>query len=245
MALDLPLPKHIFGHPWLNTSSGKMSKSKGNTIYADDLIKYFGRDGVRYYVLAEMPYKDDGIISYDRVISRYNTDLANIVGNLNARTLSMTHKYFGGKVPSKTYSDELSKDLEKTCLECTKAYVSQMEEYRLADAIESVISIARRANKYIDDTTPWALAKDESKKEQLATVIYDLLESLRFIGVLLHPIMPDSCDKILSALKVSDLSLDSLNTFGVLESDKEVDKSFVLFQRLDEQATLKTIEENE
>ena len=243
MALDLPLPKQIFAHPWLNTSSGKMSKSRGNSIYADDLTKWFGRDGVRYYVLAEMPYKDDGVISYDRVISRYNTDLANIVGNLVARTLSMTHKYFGGIVPSSEFENDLSKELKASALKLTKDFVKDMEEFRLADAIEDAISIARNANKYIDDTAPWVLAKDESKKEELSTVIYNLLESLRFIAVLLHPIIPESAEKVLSAIKVDDCSIDSLSEFGKLAKGTEVEKSFVLFQRLDEAATLKTIEE--
>lgn len=242
MALGLPLPKQIFGHPWLNTATGKMSKSKGNSIYADDLVRHFGRDGVRYYVLSEMPYANDGTISYENIIKRYNTDLANTLGNLLARTLSMTHKYFDGIIPEKTAETEFDGDLIETAAKAYSGYVAAMEKFSLADALDSAMSLARRANKYIDETTPWALSKDEALRPRLAAVIYNLLESLRILGVLLSAAIPDSSKKILSSLGIETGCIEDAKTFGALEAGKPVADSFVLFARIDEAKKLEEIE---
>jgi len=242
MALGLPLPKQVFGHPWLTTATGKMSKSKGNTIYADDLVSHFGRDGVRYYVLSEMPYANDGTISYENVISRFNTDLANTLGNLLARTLSMTKKYFDSVIPEQGEITELDSSLISEAKASFEKYCKEMDEFKLADALDSAMDIARRANKYIDETTPWALAKDESQKARLGSVLYNLLESLRILGVILRPAMPDSCDKLLASLGVEDKTIASAAEFGKLQSGNKVGESFVLFARLDEAKMLEEIE---
>ncbi|MCR5457919.1 MAG: methionine--tRNA ligase [Clostridiales bacterium] len=242
MALGLPLPKQVFGHPWLTTASGKMSKSKGNTIYADDLVNYFGRDGVRYYVLSEMPYANDGTISYENVVLRFNTDLANTLGNLLARTLSMTKKYFDGVIPEQGEITEIDSQLISEAKASFEEYCKNMDEFKLADALDSAMDIARRANKYIDETTPWALAKDESQKARLGSVIYNLLESLRILGVILRPAIPDSCDKLLESLGVDEKDISSASEFGKLKSGNRVGESFVLFARLDEAKILEQIE---
>ena len=242
MALGEPLPKKIFAHPWMLSGMDKMSKSRGNVIYPDDLVRHFGVDGVRYYLLSEMPFASDGTITYENVILRYNNDLANTLGNLVARTLSMTKKYFGGAIPSPDGKTEFDDDLIATAESAYKNYVSNMEEYHISDALDAAFSLARRANKYIDETAPWALAKDEEKRPVLATVIYNLLECIRILGVLLTAAIPTSAEKILSSLGVSDSSLDTAKEFGKLKAGSEVGESFVLFARIDAQKKLAEIE---
>lgn len=242
MAMGEPLPKKIFAHPWMLSGMDKMSKSRGNVIYPDGLIRHFGLDGVRYYLLSEMPYANDGTITYENVIGRFNTDLANTLGNLLARTLSMTKKYFDGVIPAPADATEFDEDLKAAAKAAYENYVSCVEDYHLADALDAAMSLARRANKYIDETTPWALAKDESKRGTLASVIYNLLESLRILGVLLSAAIPDSAAKILSSLGVTDASLDSAKEFGLLTSGTAVGESFVLFARIDEAKKLAEIE---
>lgn len=195
MALGEPIPEKIFAHPWFLFGTDKMSKSKGNVIYSDTLVRHFGVDGTRYYFLSEMPYSSDGSITYPSVISRYNTDLANTLGNLLARTLSMTKKYFDGVIPAPTGRTEFDSDLIATAKRSYEGFVANMDAFKVADALDSAMTLARRANKYIDETTPWTLAKDESRKEELATVIYNLLESLRILGVLFGSSMPEASAK--------------------------------------------------
>ncbi len=237
MALDLPLPKKVFGHPWLNVGADKMSKSKGNSIYADDLAGVIGVDAVREYVLAEMPYLNDGSITFDNIITRYNTDLANNLGNLVNRTLAMTAKYFGGVVPSPSAENETDADL-KACVK--KAYgdmVQQMDTYHIADAVETVFGVFRRANKYIDETTPWTLAKN-ADTERLGTVIYNLLETIRVGAVMLEPFMPSTSVSILEQLGTT---VDCYE-FGSLESGKSIGEAKVLFSRLDEKEAMEKLE---
>ena len=237
MALDLPLPKKVFGHPWLNVGADKMSKSKGNSIYADDLANVIGVDAVREYVLAEMPYLNDGSITFDNIITRYNTDLANNLGNLVNRTLAMTAKYFDGIVPSPASENETDANL-KACVK--KAYedmVAQMDSYHIADAVETVFSVFRRANKYIDETTPWTLAKN-GDTERLSTVIYNLLETIRVGAVMVEPFMPSTSVSILNQLGTA---VDCYE-FGGLESGKPIGEAKVLFSRLDEKETLEKLE---
>ena len=191
MALGEPLPKQVFGHPWLLFGTDKMSKSRGNVIYADDLVKLIGVDAVRYYLLSEMPYTSDGSITYETIIERYNSDLANTLGNLVNRTVAMSNKYFDGTVMSKNFKADPDDDLISTCLETVKKVDDLLKEYRVSDAISAVINLAKRSNKYIDETMPWALAKDEASKDRLGTVLYNLLESIRFIAVLISPFMPE------------------------------------------------------
>ncbi len=237
MALDLPLPKKVFGHPWLNVGADKMSKSKGNSIYADDLAGIIGVDAVREYVLAEMPYLNDGSITFDNIITRYNTDLANNLGNLVNRTLAMTAKYFDGIVPSPAAENEVDADL-KACVQ--KAYddmVAQMDSYHIADAVETVFGVFRRANKYIDETTPWTLAKN-GDTERLSTVIYNLLETIRVGAVMVEPFMPSTAVAILNQLGTT---VDCYK-FGGLEAGKPIGEAKVLFSRLDEKETLEKLE---
>ena len=237
MALDLPLPKKVFGHPWLNVGADKMSKSKGNSIYADDLAGIIGVDAVREYVLAEMPYLNDGSITFDNIITRYNTDLANNLGNLVNRTLAMTTKYFEAIVPSPTAENEVDLDL-KACVK--KAYddmVAQMDSYHIADAVETVFGVFRRANKYIDETTPWILAKN-GDTERLSTVMYNLLETIRVGAVMVEPFMPSTSVSILAQLGTTVDSYD----FGGLEAGKQIGEAKVLFSRLDEKETLEKLE---
>ena len=242
MALGEPIPEKIFAHPWFLFGTDKMSKSKGNVIYSDTLVRHFGVDGTRYYFLSEMPYSSDGSITYPSVISRYNTDLANTLGNLLARTLSMTKKYFDGVIPAPTGKTEFDGDLIATAKRSYDEFIANMDSFKVADALDSAMNIARRANKYIDETTPWALAKDESKKEELATVIYNLLESLRILGVLFGSSMPEASAKILASLGVDESALESAATFGLLPAGGKVGESFVLFARIDEQKKLAEIE---
>ncbi|MBR5542616.1 MAG: methionine--tRNA ligase, partial [Oscillospiraceae bacterium] len=192
MALGQPLPKKVFGHPWLLFGTDKMSKSRGNVIYADDLVRHFGVDAVRYYVLREMPFAQDGTITYETIIARFNADLANTLGNLVNRTVAMANKYFGGTVAHKGTIEGTDADLIACAKKARDAVAAKMDEYRVADALEEIISLARRSNKYIDETEPWALAKDEEKRDRLETVLFNLLEAIRYIGVLIAPFLPDT-----------------------------------------------------
>ena len=243
MALDLPLPKQVFGHPWLLVGEGKMSKSKGNVIYADDLVRYFGVDAVRYIMLHEMPFAQDGTVTYELMIERINSDLANILGNLVNRTLSMTNKYFGGLVHNANVSDPI--DVELIALaKATPANVQKkMDELRVADAIDEIFALLRRSNKYIDETMPWALGKDETKKDRLATVLYNLLESIRIAAILLESYLPETSKAILDQLNTQQRSYDSVLTFGQLEDGIHVTpKPQILFARIDEKEMLEKIE---
>ncbi|MDD6808401.1 MAG: methionine--tRNA ligase [Oscillospiraceae bacterium] len=249
MALGEPLPKQVFGHPWLLFGTDKMSKSRGNVIYADDLVELFGVDAVRYYLLSEMPYTSDGSITYETMIERYNSDLANTIGNLVNRTIAMTNKYFDGEIqkPVEGNADEkaLDNDLAKTCLNAVSKVEEFISEYRMADALDTVLGIAKRANKYIDETAPWALAKDESQKERLGTVLYNLLEAIRFLAVMLKPFTPDTSAAIFAQTNMNGDDYDSLSSFGVLNAGIKVGEAKPLFQRVDKDEMLKTVEERQ
>ena len=234
MALDLPLPKQVFGHPWLLQGDGKMSKSKGNVLYADTLVDFFGVDAVRYFVLHEMPFDNDGVISWELMVERLNSDLANILGNLVNRTISMTNKYFGGVVEKTGVSEKVDEDLKNTVLEAVKKADAKMEQLRVADAITETFGIFRRCNKYIDETMPWSLAKDESKKGRLAEVLYNLTESIAIGASLLASFMPATSVKILSQLNTEKRGLDQMDTFGLYPSGNKVtEKPEILFARMD------------
>ena len=241
MALDLPLPKKVFGHPWFNLGENKMSKSKGNVIYADELAEIVGVDGVRYYALSEMPYASDGVITYENVLSRYNGDLANNLGNLVNRTIAMTKKYFDGIVPAATADEPVDADLLAEVEKAKKTSYDCMENYHIADALDAIFTMLRRANKYIDETTPWALAKDESKRARLGTVLYNLLETIRTAAVLLTPFLPGTAESIFNQLGTDRRDYDSIEAFGALESGKPVGEPAVLFARLDEEKILADI----
>ena len=242
MALGVELPKQVFGHPWLLAGQDKMSKSKGNVIYADDLAEYFGVDAVRYYLLSEMPFAQDGNITYETVIARYNSDLANTLGNLVNRTVAMTAKYFDGVIPAAAGNEEVDDSLKAAALAALEESKKYMEELRVADALEAVLNLAKRSNKYIDETMPWALAKDEANRERLATVMYNLLESIRFIGTLIFPFMPETGEKILELIGAGAMeNFDSLSTFGGLKAGAQVGEAKGLFARIDEAAKLKDI----
>lgn len=243
MALEQPLPKQVFAHPWLLFGSDKMSKSRGNVIYADDLVNLIGVDAVRYYLLSEMPYVTDGSITYETIIERYNSDLANTLGNLVNRTIAMTQKYFDGKLPSHNSEEAIDKDLASVCIESVEKVDKLLAEYRVSDAISIVMNIAKRSNKYIDETMPWSLAKDESKKERLSTVLYNLLESIRFIAVLISPFLPETSDKIFAQLCSSIKTYDSLKSFGNLEKNIMVSQPTPLFNRIDAEKMMAQIEE--
>ena len=243
MALGVELPKKVFGHPWFNFGFDKMSKSKGNVVYADELAKRFGVDGVRYYAISEMPYANDGSITYENIINRYNTDLANNLGNLLSRTIAMTKKYFGGIIPeNKEFDSEFDKDLKAKTVECVSKFTTLMDEFKLAEASSCVFDMLSRANKYIDETTPWILAKDEGQRERLGTVLYNLLETLRIGAILLYPFIPATCEEIFKELNTSLNTYESLD-FGALECGKEVGEQKVLFQRIDEAKMMAEIEE--
>ncbi len=242
MALDLPLPKKVFGHPWFNSGADKMSKSKGNVIYADELSEYFSVDGVRYYALSEMPYNSDGTITYENVVTRYNNDLANNLGNLVSRTHAMTAKYFGGTVPTAGEETELDADLKRTVLDGVLRAKELMASYRVADSLDEIFSFLRRANKYIDETTPWILAKNEQDKPRLATVIYNLLETVRIAAVALSPYIPKTSEKIFAILGTDKTDYESAFSFGSLVSDKPLGQGEVLFARVDEKKLFETIE---
>ena len=243
MALDLPLPKQVFGHPWLLVGEGKMSKSKGNVIYADDLVRYFGVDAVRYIMLQEMPFAQDGTVTYELMIERINSDLANILGNLVNRTLSMTNKYFGGLVHNANVSDPIDDELIALAKATPANVQKKMDELRVADAIDEIFALLRRSNKYIDETMPWALGKDETKKDRLATVLYNLLESIRIAAILLESYLPETSKAILDQLNTQQRSYDSVLTFGQLEDGIHVTpKPQILFARIDEKEMLEKIE---
>ena len=242
MALGEPLPKKVFAHPWLLFGNDKMSKSKGNVMYADDLIKYFGLDAVRYYLISAMPLTTDGSITYDSVISLFNTDLANTLGNLASRTVAMTKKYFDGVIPSPAEATEFDAELKDAATAAYKGFVENIESYHLSDAVGAAMELCRRANKYIDLTTPWALAKDESQKGRLGTVIYNLLETLRISALLLSPVMPDACGKIHAAIGADGDEFESAASFGGLKSGAAVGDLPILFARIDEAKMLQAIE---
>ncbi len=234
MALDLPLPKKVFGHPWFNSGSDKMSKSRGNVTYADDLAALISVDGVRYYALSEMPYNADGSVTYENIVNRYNTDLANNLGNLVSRTHAMTQKYFGGVVPPVGDKAPLDAELSSLAEETVKRARLLFEDYHFADGLSEIFSLLRRANKYIDETTPWALAKDESQKGRLGTVLYHLLETIRFAAVLLSPILPTTAEKIFTLLGTDKTAYETVYAFGALESGKPLGEAVTLFARIDE-----------
>ncbi len=242
MALDIPLPKKVFGHPWFNSGNDKMSKSKGNVIYADELAEYFSVDGVRYYALAEMPYNSDGTITYENVVTRYNNDLANNLGNLVSRTHAMTKKYFDGIVPAPGEETELDYDLKTTMTEAVNSARELMSTYRVADSLDALFTALRRANKYIDETTPWVLAKNEEDKPRLATVIYNLLEVVRIAAVVLTPYLPGTSERIFSQLGTDKTAYETAKAFGALESGKPLGEASVLFARVDEAKLFTEIE---
>ena len=234
MALDLPLPKQVFGHPWLLQGDGKMSKSKGNVLYADELVDFFGVDAVRYFVLHEMPFENDGVISWELMVERVNSDLANTLGNLVNRTVSMSNKYFGGVVENKNVNEPVDEELKKVVLETPNKVIAKMEELRVADAITEIFTLFKRCNKYIDETMPWALAKDEAKKERLATVLYNLVESISVGATLLESFMPETSDKVLAQLGAQKRKLSQMDTFGLYPSGNKVtEKPEILFARMD------------
>lgn len=245
MALGEPLPKQVFGHPWLLFGEDKMSKSKGNIIYADDLVELFGVDAVRYYLLSEMPYANDGSITYDTMIERYNSDLANTIGNLVNRTVAMTNKYFDGVIQAPTCPGDFDDELKATCKEAVVKVEDLLTTYRIADSLDVILGIAKRANKYIDETAPWALAKDEAQKERLGTVLYNLLEAIRYLAVMIKPFMPDTSDKIFAQTNMNGNSYDELQNFGVLEAGIKVGEATPLFARVDKDEMVKVIAERQ
>lgn len=236
MALGLPLPKQVLGHPWVLVGEDKMSKSKGNVIYADDLAKRFGIDAVRYYLLSEIPFTQDGTITYESFITKFNADLANTLGNLVNRSIAMTNKYFGGTVKAGELTEDCDKDLIATAEETIKNYYAKMDSYHNADACETVMNLAKRCNKYIDETTPWALAKDEVNKPRLEAVLYNLLECIRLLGIMLSPIIPDSCNSIKTQLNCNNTELK----FGAV-GEYSVGEATPLFARLDMAKVLEEI----
>ena len=234
MALDLPLPKQVFGHPWLIQSDGKMSKSKGNVLYADELVDFFGVDAVRYFVLHEMPYDNDGIISWELLVERMNSDLANTLGNLVNRTISMSNKYFDGLVCDKGVNEPVDDELKAVVTSTVSRVEAKMEDLRVADAITEVFALFKRCNKYIDETMPWALAKDETKQDRLATVLYNLVESISIGATLLKSFMPETTDRILTQLNAKEVPYEELSTFGhYVSGTKVTDAPEILFARLD------------
>ena len=241
MALGEPLPKQVFGHPWLLFGEDKMSKSRGNVIYADDLVDLLGVDAVRYYLVSEMPYANDGSITYETIIERYNSDLANTFGNLVNRTIAMQNKYFDGIIQEPTDSESVDDELKAFALETVKKVEKCFETYRVADAVEAVLNLAKRSNKYIDETMPWALAKDENKKARLGTVLYNLLEAIRYIAILLTPFMPQTAEKIFEQMNCDIKDYDSMNTFGALKSGTKVNEAQALFARIDSEKMLAEI----
>ena len=243
MALDLPLPKQVFGHPWLLQGDGKMSKSKGNVLYADDLVDMFGVDAVRYFVLHEMPFDNDGVITWELMVERMNSDLANTLGNLVNRTVSMSNKYFDGVVNNTGVLEPVDRELREAAVSAAEKASAKMDDLRVADAITEIFNLFKRCNKYIDETMPWALAKDESKKERLATVLYNLVESISIGASLLEPFMPETADKILAQLGARKRSLEVMNMFGLYQSGNKVtDKPEILFARLDVKEVLEKVE---
>ena len=243
MALDLPLPKQVFGHPWLIQSDGKMSKSKGNVLYADELVDFFGVDAVRYFVLHEMPFENDGVISWELLVERINSDLANTLGNLVNRTISMSNKYFDGVVSNKNVCEDVDEDLKNVVTSTVDRVDAKMGELRVADAITEIFALFKRCNKYIDETMPWALAKDESKQDRLATVLYNLVESISIGAELLESFLPETAEKVLNQLNATRRGYDKLHTFGLYpDGGKVTEKPEILFARLDLDEVLKKVE---
>ena len=244
MALGEPLPKQIFGHPWLLFGADKMSKSRGNVMYADDLVRQFGVDPIRYYLLSEMPYAQDGSITYETIIARINSDLANIFGNLVNRTVAMVNKYFDGIVPEPVCKEDIDDELKDYAEETVRSVLKSMEDLKVADCLEAIINLARRSNKYIDETMPWALAKEEAKKERLGTVLYHLIESVRILGILIGPFLPETGEKVLKQINVKTVNWDSvIGGFGKTEPGIRVNKEEPLFLRIDEKKKLAEIAE--
>ncbi len=244
MALDLPLPKQVFGHPWLVMSNGKMSKSKGNVIYADDLAEIFGVDAVRYFLLHEMPYENDGVISWELMVERTNSDLANTIGNLVNRTISMSNKYFGGVVADKGVTEAVDEDLKQTVTGTRDRVAAKMEDLRVADAMTEVLNLFKRCNKYIDETEPWVLAKEEDKKDRLSTVLYHLIESINIGAVLIRSFMPETADKIIAQINGCDRDFEELNQFGLYESGRSVTaQPEILFARKDLKEVMEKVAE--
>ncbi len=242
MALDLPLPKQVFGHPWLLQGDGKMSKSKGNVLYADELVEFFGVDAVRYFVLHEMPFENDGVITWELMVERMNSDLANTLGNLVNRTISMSNKYFGGVVNNTGVSEEVDEDLKAVVLGTADKVSAKMDQLRVADAISEIFTLFKRCNKYIDETMPWALAKDEAKKDRLETVLYHLVESITIGASLLESFMPETAKKIVTQLNTDLRSLDDTKSFGLYPSgNKVIEKPEILFARLDVNEVLEKV----
>ena len=244
MSLDLPLPKQVFGHPWLLQGDGKMSKSKGNVLYADELVDFFGVDAVRYFVLHEMPFENDGVITWELMVERLNSELANTLGNLVNRTISMSNKYFGGVVEKKGVAEPVDDDLKNFILSVPAKVNEKMDKLRVADAMTEVFTIFKRCNKYIDETMPWALAKDEEKKDRLATVLYNLVEGICIGATLLKSFMPETTERILAQLSAEDRTLEDLNTFGLYPSGNKVtEKPEILFARLDLKEVMEKVAE--
>lgn len=244
MALGVPLPKQIFGHPWLIQNDGKMSKSKGNVMYADDMVRLFGVDAVRFFVLHEMPFENDGIISWELVVERINSELANTLGNLVNRTISMSNKYFGGVVTNTGVIEEVDEDLKNVVLNCRIKVAECMDKLKVADAISEIFTLFKRCNKYIDETMPWALAKDEAKQDRLAEVLYNLVESINIGAELLKSYLPETSAKILAQINGTERDFDDLTTFGLRENGLKVtDKPEILFARLDLAEVMKKVEE--
>ncbi len=244
MALDLPLPKQIFGHPWLLQGEGKMSKSKGNVLYADELADFFGVDAVRYFVLHEMPFENDGVITWELMVERMNSELANTLGNLVNRTVSMSNKFFGGVVTDTHVCEEIDEDLKAVVTSTAGKVTAKMENLRVADAMTEIFTLFKRCNKYVDETMPWALAKEEDKKDRLATVLYNLVEGIYIGTTLLEPFMPETAQRILKQLQVDARGMDTLETFGLYPSGSSLtEKPEILFARLDIKEVLKKVEE--
>ncbi|MCI1654079.1 MAG: methionine--tRNA ligase [Lachnospiraceae bacterium] len=244
MALDLPLPKQVFGHPWLVMSNGKMSKSKGNVIYADDLAEIFGVDAVRYFLLHEMPYENDGVISWELMVERTNSDLANTIGNLVNRTISMSNKYFGGVVADKGVAEAVDEDLKQAVTGTRDRVAAKMADLRVADAMTEVLNLFKRCNKYIDETEPWVLAKEEDKKNRLSTVLYHLIESINIGAVLIRSFMPETADKIIAQINGCDRDFEELNQFGLYESGRSVTaQPEILFARKDLKEVMEKVAE--
>lgn len=241
MALGEPLPKQVFGHPWLLFGADKMSKSRGNVIYADDLVKLLGVDAVRYYLLSEMPYTSDGSATYETIIERFNSDLANTLGNLVNRTIAMSNKYFGGEILPPSCKEPVDDELSSLALQTVKDVDALLCEYRASDALDKIMNLARRSNKYIDETAPWVLAKDEKDKERLGTVLYHLLESIRFLAVLLSPFMPGTSEAILKQMNCTVSGYETLASFGALKAGGKVGTAVPLFSRIDAQKMLEEI----
>ena len=243
MALDIPLPKKVFGHPWLIQADGKMSKSKGNVIYADELVEMFGVDAVRYFLLHEMPYENDGILSWELLVERINSDLANTVGNLVKRTVSMTNKYFGGIVTDTGVTEAVDDDFKAVITGTRDKVEEKMNDLHVADGLTEVINLFKRCNKYIDETEPWVLAKDETKTDRLKTVMYNLTEGINIGAALLKAFMPETSEKILAEINAEEVAYDDLNTFGHYKSGNKVTEDpQILFQRLDLDAVMKEVE---